>query len=33
MLKLTKGIELAANTIIQKCDVKLSENRLHYESQ
>ena len=33
MLKLAKGIELAANTIIRKCGVKLSENRLRFESQ
>lgn len=31
MLKNARGIELAANTIIQKCGVKLPEDRLKYE--
>ncbi len=33
MVRLAKGIELAANVILQKCGVELSENRLKYESK
>jgi DNA sulfur modification protein DndB len=33
MLKNARGIELAANTILQKCGVKLPENRLKYEAK
>ena len=33
MLKNKLGIELAANTILKKCDVKLSESRLKYENK
>jgi len=33
MVRIAKGIELAANTILQKCGVELSENRLKYESK
>jgi len=33
MTKLAKGIELAANTILQKCGITLSEDRLQYESR
>jgi len=33
MLKLAKGIELAANTILKKCGITLSEDRLQYESR
>ena len=33
MLKKRLGIELAANTILQKCGVELSEDRLVYEQQ
>ena len=33
MVRLTKGIELAANIILQKCRVELSEDRLKYESK
>lgn len=33
MTKLARGIQLAANIILQKCDVKIPENRLQYESR
>ena len=33
MTKLAKGIELAANTILKKCGITLSEDRLQYESR
>jgi len=33
MLKTTLGIELAANTILKKCGIPLSENRLKHENR
>jgi len=33
MVRLAKGIELAANTILQNCGIELSEDRLKYESK
>jgi len=33
MVRLAKGIELAANIILQKCGIELSEDRLKYESK
>ena len=33
MLKTTLGVELAANTILKKCGVTLSEDRLKHENR
>ncbi len=33
MVKNARGIELAANTILQKCGIKLSESRLRHEAK
>ena len=33
MVRLAKGIELAANAILQNCGIELSEDRLKYESK
>jgi len=33
MLKNAVGVELAANTILQKCGVKLPEDRLKHENK
>ena len=33
MLKTTLGVELAANTILKKCGIPLSEDRLKHENR